>query len=180
MPLLDIPVNYPADAGVLNTYVKHSKSPFLVRHLFLLCDRKKLLSARQVNYKLKHHDQYVDSYIYGEYEMLVYELEEKYAETLELFYQGAYSKFSTDVKTTILNMFVAVVDGAVSKNFAVLYPNDPQSSKFKTELEEKIGAPLGDECELISVPDIEKETFKLTDLYDLYDLDSNEDYLQLV
>jgi len=179
MPLLNIPANYPKEAGIVNTYVKHSKFPDITGRLFVLCDSLILNEAKQARYKLLNHPKYERSYVYDDYELLVFKFKDAHAEAFKLFLEGKYSKLSVEVKDIILKMFLAVVDGKPSKNFAVLYPNDPNALTFKRELEERIGMELGPEAEIISAPDMEKETFKLSDHFHLYDTSDGHTPLNL-
>jgi len=180
MPLLGLPANFPDLAGFINSFIRHGAQPSMTTNIFILCNKEKLHSNGKVYHKLTHHDMYVDSWDYDELELLVFDLPESFHEDLSYFRKGRYSLMSEEAKNAILQIFVPTISGEVTKNFAVLYPLDPKSAPFKEELEELIGFKLTRNVELISVPDLDKETFQVSDHIDLYEADEDIKYLQLI
>ena len=172
-PLLGIPSDFPGAAGVINTYTRHEYYPKMLNKLYVLCNKEKFINSGQIKYKLTHHELFLDTLEVNDRVLLVYDYS-KFDKEIEKFIDGKYSKLKKSTKNSILNMFLPVIGGKTSSTFTSLYPTDVKSMGAKYELEQKIGFELSGEFELLSSPDIEKETFKLADHVEIFqDLEDN-------
>jgi hypothetical protein len=181
MPLLNFPAHYPDSGGFINTYTKHSDHPDRSSYVFILCDSSKLNGNGQVNYNMRNHPCYVGTTLYSStgYELLSYDLGKEFKEDLLAFRRGAYSAMSENAKEKILRIFIGMHLGKITKNWAALYPTNHQSIEFVEELEERIGCELTGNFEIISKPNLENETFKLSDLFEMYESHEPDSYLVL-
>jgi hypothetical protein len=182
MPLLGFPANFLDDAGFINSFVRHSEYPDLRNHVFILCEHDKVSEKNQVTYKLRNHKQFVDSIVWYDlnYELLIFSLEDCFSDEMSKFIKGQYSHFSEQAKKRILNVFMPINrQHKVTKNWAVLYPTSEESIEHVEELEEKIGMRLTGDFQILSKPKKAEETFKLSDLFELYE-EEPVDYLHLV
>ncbi|MHA2255517.1 MAG: hypothetical protein ACXAAM_05555 [Candidatus Heimdallarchaeaceae archaeon] len=182
MPLLGFPASFLDSAGFINSFVRHSEFPELRNHVFILCDHDKISEKNQVTYKLKNHERYVESIVWRDfnYELLIFSLEDQFASEMSKFIKGQYSHFSEQAKKRILNVFMPLnKKNKVTKNWAVLHPTSEESVEYVEELEEKIGMKLVGDFQILSKPKRAEETFKLSDLVELYEEEPIE-YLHLV
>lgn len=182
MPLIGLPADFLDSAGFINSFTRHSDFPDLRNHVFVLCDYYKISEKNQVTYKIKNHKQFVNSYSWPElgYELLIFSIEDQFHEDLGRFIKGGYSHFSEPAKKRILNVFMPLNrDKQVTKNWAVLYPTAEESRKYVEELEEKIGMELTGDFQILSRAKKSEETFKLSDLFELYE-EEPINYLHLV
>jgi hypothetical protein len=84
--------------------------------------------------------------------MFVFNVPKKYARNYKKFIKGQYSKFSQTYKFTILEFHEKDLGDPVGQ---VLF----RSKKRKKSLERKLGTILPDDSELLSIIDVEKETY---------------------
>ena len=166
-PLMGIPAYFPGDAGVINTYIKDEHYPSVHDKLYVLCNKEKFESSGQVKYKLTHHDLFLDRIEMNDRVLLVYDYKEHLKE-VEKFIKGKYSKLKKSTKNKILQMFLPVIKGKASSTFTALYPTDVKSMGAKHALEESLNIKLEGDYELLSSPDISRETFKLSDHVEMF------------
>ena len=95
----------------------------------------------------------------NEYSVLFeFSIPKKYTQNFKYFLEGKYSKFDPEYKMKILKFHGLDVDSQISE---ILFKLESR----KLALEKKLNVTLGEDVELLSIIDIEKETFKLEDYF---------------
>jgi len=146
--------------NVVNCYMYDESKPEYDNHIFLLHKFDDDVRSGYLSYEdsLKQHELYVDSYDPNNpHVMFVFKVPEEYQKEYDLFKAGQYSKFRDSYKRHILKFQGGLFQ--TKKIRQVLY----KSEKLHKEWEERLGVeiPLGQE--LSSIPDRDKETYKLSD-----------------
>lgn len=172
LPMLKLPLYCFNMGWYLNSYIRDSIRPYVKDTLILLFDEKALKQQNMVNYKLRAHPFFLDAVQLGDYVLMHFQAHEDHLQDLERFVKGQYSEFSPLHKAQILQTFPKYIPnpGAgkkLSRNYAVLNPNDPEAMIYREELSQKIGEEAFSVKELISIPNMREETFRIEDFYTL-------------
>lgn len=176
VPLLGISVTYFDAELFLNSYIRFPEKPDFKQHLFLVFNAEKLEQDKMAAFKLKNVLSYRESIFVNGFEILVHEIPVQFLDDYNIFKAGKYSQLSDTAKKKIIGpFFVKAINGETTFNYAALYPNDPESKKHKQVLQDFLGTTLPEDAEILSAPDLGLEEFKLSDFYDLFSKEADED-----
>lgn len=91
--------------------------------------------------------------------MYIFKIPEMFAEDVEHFFNGRYSKFSNELKKRILKLY-----GGEMKESSVFQIIN-KSPKLKEKIEKELGVSLDKDAELASIPNPENEIYNLKEPY---------------
>ncbi len=145
---------YMYDKLLLNCFIGENQDTLVLVYRF---------SAEAVFLKfesaLKSFRNFIKSSDPNEYSVLFeFSIPEKYSQNFKYFIEGKYSKFDSEYKMKILNFHNLNIDSQIAE---ILF----KSESRKLALEKKLNVTLEEDVELLSIIDIEKETFKLKDYF---------------
>ena len=146
--------------NIVNCYIADEGKPQYTNHIFLLHKFDGRSNADYLSYEetLVEHEHFEELYDPDRsHVMFIFRVPEYFQREYDLFKMGKYSKFNDDYKKHILNFLGPKYK--TSKTRQVLY----KSKKLKKDMENRLGVNLTENMELSSVPNLEQETYKLTD-----------------
>jgi hypothetical protein len=100
----------------------------------------------------------VDYKLFGEYLILVLHLNPEFYPDVALFLEGKYSKFSDIAKKVILNGVPETKNGFRDSHWSIMNPTKVEKQK----LEEYWECRLPDDFQVMSKPNLEEETLRIT------------------
>jgi hypothetical protein len=165
LPLVSIPKSYFNNASAVFALNEHNLD--LTKHVFVVFEKDKLTCfelERFQTFKTYHNHEYI-----GEFVLLTFALPKEFHKDYKRFLKGKYSKFSDEAKIAISHHTAFKIKNEKgkyedSKIFKILYPNKLD----RYELADKLGVNLEENCEIMSSPDLEKETFNINRFYKLF------------
>jgi len=118
------------DKLFVNSFLARKELKEEVSEVYLVYRSTKANDYIQLDEKLRKHPNYVDSYDFGNTDILLrFDIPEKYIPEVKKFVEGSYSMFSKDFKIRILNFFNG--SRTLIENLKMIFNKDKQYIKNK-------------------------------------------------
>lgn len=154
LPLLCRELDLKKMLSLINVYIRHESYPELNNHIFCLYEWNSNRIHTSFEQELmnsplcvKHED------VSSKHYMMCFKVNDNMQHNYDQFIKGKYSKMTQEYKNYLIDFF------SLSKDHAVTMVLN-KDRRLKQRYEEFLGTKLGDDAELSSVIDIERETFK--------------------
>ena len=166
LPLILIPRTYFNKARAVYALSEHY--PELDKHVFVLFSKDEM-ECHEVS-RFQMFNTYHDHLYIGEFVMFIFTIPVDFQKDHKKFLKGKYSKFSEKAKNAIGNHYAFRVkneNGKLedSKIFKILNPLKEDRVKLATLL----GVELEENCEILSVPDLDQEKFNINKFYKIFE-----------